>query len=83
MNDKYEDLANAIVLQAVKDYRFALKKLKKYPWHKESEYRKREVERFIRYDWYFCLTSVDGKMLIAKLKKEDQNDSQRVFRKSL
>mgnify|MGYP000892875077 CR=1 FL=1 len=83
MNDKYENLANAIVLQAVKDYRSALKKLKKYPCHKESEYTKREVERFIRSGWYSCLTSIDGEMLIAKLREEGQNDSQRVFRKSL
>ena len=31
MNDKYEDLANAIVLTAVKDYRAALRKLNKHP----------------------------------------------------
>lgn len=29
MNEKYEDLANAIVLTAVKDYRAALRKLNK------------------------------------------------------
>ncbi len=29
MTDPYENLANAIVLQAVKDYRDALKRLKK------------------------------------------------------
>jgi len=31
MTDPYEQLANAIILQAVKDYRDALKKLKKRP----------------------------------------------------
>lgn len=31
MTDPYENLANAIVLQAVKDYRDALKRLKKKP----------------------------------------------------
>ena len=31
MNDVYERLANAIILQAVKDYRLALKKLNKHP----------------------------------------------------
>ena len=31
MTDPYENLANAIVLQAVKDYRDSLKRLKKKP----------------------------------------------------
>ena len=31
MTDPYENLVNAIVLQAVKDYRDALKRLKKKP----------------------------------------------------
>lgn len=31
MMDAFEKLANAIILQAVKDYRFALKRLAKHP----------------------------------------------------
>ena len=41
MDDKYEDLANAIVLTAVKDYRDALKKLEKYPNNKILEWKKK------------------------------------------
>lgn len=40
MDDKYEDLANAIVLTAVKDYRDALKKLEKYPNNKILKHTK-------------------------------------------
>lgn len=37
MNDPYEKLAGAIILQAVKDYRTARKKLKKYPKNKDAK----------------------------------------------
>ncbi len=70
MNDTYERLSNAIVLQAVKDYRNALKRLKKHPQNEKALNTKREVERFFRSDWYASLTTVDPEMLITKLKKE-------------
>lgn len=70
MNDVYERLSNAIVLQAVKDYRNALKRLKKHPQNEKALNTKREVERFFRSDWYASLTTVNPEMLITKLKKE-------------
>lgn len=70
MNDTYERLANAIILQAVKDYRNALKRLKKHPRNGTALYAKREVERFFRSDWYTSLTTVDPEMLILKLNEE-------------
>jgi hypothetical protein len=70
MNDTYERLANAIILQAVKDYRNALKRLKKHPRNETALYTKREVERFFRSDWYTSLTTVDPEMLILKLNEE-------------
>lgn len=70
MNGVYERFSNAIVLQAVKDYRNALKRLKKHPQNEKALNTKREVERFFRSDWYASLTTVDPEMLITKLKKE-------------
>ena len=70
MIEPYEQLANSIVLQAVKDYREALKKLKKRPNYEPAKNMKKEVERFFRSDWYRELTSVDGNILIKKLKSE-------------
>ena len=70
MNDTYKKLSNAIVLQAVKDYRNALKRLKKHPQNEKALNTKREVERFFRSDWYASLTTVNPEMLITKLKKE-------------
>lgn len=69
MTDPYENLANAIVLQAVKDYRDALKRLKKKPGNQAAMSDAMECERFFRSGWYKALTSVDGEYLIQKLRK--------------
>jgi hypothetical protein len=70
MMDGYEKLANAIVLQAVKDYRFALKRLAKHPRNESALYTKREVERFCRSGLFTMLTDLDPEMLIRKLNEE-------------
>ncbi|WP_373207031.1 hypothetical protein [Coprococcus phoceensis] len=66
----YEALANAIVLQAVNDYRAALKKVKKNPQNKIAIDEALQIERFFKSQWYQTLTSVDGEYLINKLRKE-------------
>ncbi len=68
--NQYERLANAIILQAVKDYRVALKKLKKNPRNKLAIGEIESIERFFRSAWYSKLTMVDGEMLIRKLREE-------------
>lgn len=70
MTEPYENLANAIVIQAVKDYRDILVRLKKKPNNKEAMIDAMECERFFRSDWFQTLTSVDGEFLIQKLRKE-------------
>ena len=66
----YEELANAIVIQAARDYTKALKKLKKYPRDAEAKSVKNDCERFFRSSWYNTLTSVDGEFLMQKLQTE-------------
>ena len=66
----YENLANAIILQAVKDYRMALKSLKANPRNRTAMADKDEIERFFRSDWFSVLTRVDGEMLIRSLQME-------------
>ena len=70
MTDAYENIANAIILLAVKDYRQALKLLSKNPHSRSAIAAVNEMERFFRSDWYETLTSVDGEMLIRKLREE-------------
>ena len=75
MTDPYENLANAIVLQAVKDYRDALKRLKKKPGNQAAMSDAMVCERFFRSGWYKALTSVDGEYLIQKLREEAKSAS--------
>ena len=51
MTDPYENLANAIVLQAVKDYRDAEAPEKK-PGNQAAMSDAMECERFFRSGWY-------------------------------
>ena len=69
-DEPYENLANAIILQAVRDYRTALKALRMNPRNKAAQTEKESVERFFRSQWYQALTTVDGEMLIKKLNEE-------------
>lgn len=76
----YENLANAIIVQAAKDYTKALRRLKKFPHDKDAAYTKRECESFFRSGWFGTLTSLDGEVLMEKLIEEVYgSDSKRVF----
>lgn len=66
----YEELANAIILQAVKDYRAALAKFRKNPYDRGNEHDVAEIEKFFRSRWYTVLTDVNGEMLIRKIREE-------------
>ena len=57
--DPYQELANAIVLQAVKDYRLH-----------DDEQALASIERFFRSDWFGVLTNINHEILITKLRKE-------------
>ena len=70
MIDPYEKLANAIIMQAVKDYRAANKKLKKQPTNKDAELMVLDTEKFFRSDWFTALTDVDGAVILRKLQEE-------------
>lgn len=68
IDSTYQDLANAIVLQAVEDYRNALDGIgyDGYP----PEHLVKDLEKFFRSYYFQVLTKVDGKFLIEKLKEE-------------
>lgn len=70
MTRPYENLINAIILQAVKDYRDALKRLKKKPQNTDAMSTAMEIERFFHSAWYQIIASVDGDYLIQKLREE-------------
>jgi len=66
----YEELANAVVLRAVKDYRKALRTLSRYPNKRSAQHECRSIEQFFRSGWFGELTSIDPEMLLTKLKTE-------------
>lgn len=68
--EPYEKLGNAVVLQAVRDYRNAVKTLSHGRKNVMAESRKYECERFFRSPHFNTFTSLDGKALLAQLEKE-------------
>ena len=63
-----EDLSNAIILQAVKDYRIALAGGSVNG--RDSKSVIAECERFFQSEWFNVLTNVDGMIIIANIRKE-------------
>ena len=61
--DPYENLANAIILRAVDDYRLT-----------DDERELKEIERFFRSGWFGVLSKVDPEYLIRQLRKEKNHD---------
>ncbi|WP_022761903.1 hypothetical protein [Butyrivibrio sp. AD3002] len=72
INDKaFLDLANAVILLAVSDYRKACKQLKKASKNTNAQYEKSQCLRFFRSEWFGVLTTVDGEQLIKRLDAEE------------
>lgn len=70
VGDPYENLANAIVMQAVYDYRACLRRLRCHPKNKDAQIEKEELLSFFHSDWYTTLTSIPADYLIDKLDQE-------------
>lgn len=66
----YEALGNAVVLQAVKDYRDAVQKLSRGKKNTIAEFTKQECERFFQSPYFNVFTQLDGKALLSKIEKE-------------
>jgi len=73
----YENLVNAIIVQAADDYRAAIRSLKKCPYDYNSKDILREIERFFRSAWYAKLTTVDGELILEGLREEEGYDEER------
>ncbi len=55
-------LGYAVVIQAVKDYRMAVRT--------RNKYRRIECEMFFQSDWFNAFSRLDGKVLLERLQKE-------------
>ena len=68
--DCYQNLANAIVLQAVKDYKAVLRRLMRNPRNQDAQREKKRLERFFFSQWYGVLTDLDPNRLISGVMKQ-------------
>lgn len=66
----YENLAHAIIIRACNDYRIVLKMMKLHPKNKVLREEVSRLENFFRSPWYQALTTVDGELLIRKIRAE-------------
>lgn len=60
----YEELANAIIEQAVKDFKKALKCRFIHPNRKDYVNEVLKLKQFFRSNWYSILTDLDGEYII-------------------
>lgn len=68
--DPYETLGNAVVIQAVRDYREAVVKLSHGKENHMAEATKNECERFFQSGYFNVFTELDGIALLSQLEKE-------------
>ena len=67
--EAWENLANAIILSSVKDYRRALLHLKRNPDSESARAKVEQQEKFFYGSWYEMLTDLDPSYLIRKMKE--------------
>ncbi len=71
MSDEgWHNLANAIILQAVKDFKPAYRRLRKHPNDKAAQNQVRELTKFFCSDWFAVLTDLDGPALLNRIMRE-------------
>ena len=83
MMEPYQILASAVIIQAVKDYRKALRFVKHHPQppeldHDPQQHARRDqviknenerdaIAHFFRSGWFAMLSNLDGELLLKKL----------------
>lgn len=70
MEENYQQLANSIILQAVKDFRAVYRRIKKFPDHKAPQEEVRDITKFFCSQYFASLTTLDGPVLLQKIIEE-------------
>ena len=70
MKENWEKLAQAIILQAVEDYRKCRRLVRRKPGQVEAQKMIREIEQFFRSRWFYQLSDTDGNAILEHLKRE-------------
>ena len=66
----WEDLAQAVILQAAADYREARETLRRRPDRTEAQELQQECERFFTSLWFAHLNNADGEKLLRRLREQ-------------
>ena len=66
--DAYEELANAIVEQAARDYLRCCRKLDRDPDNDEAQWEIERILKFFYSGWFGVLTKIDPEYLIRRLE---------------
>ena len=68
--ENYQALANAIIVQAVKDFKPAYRRLKRHPNDKLAQDTVREITKFFCSDYFCALSDLDGPALLNRIIRE-------------
>ena len=68
LQENWEDLANAIIISAVKDYKRVYKSLLRNPENKIARKEMEILEGFFFGRWFAALTDIDPRYLLDRLK---------------
>lgn len=67
MEENYRALAEAIIMQAVKDLRAALKRKQRFPDDGKADKDVKEIKQFFCSQLFQALSDLDGSMLFRKV----------------
>ena len=68
--ENYKALANAIILQAVKDFKPAYRRLKNHPNDRLAQDTVREINKFFCSQYFEALTDLDVPALLNRIMRE-------------
>ena len=78
-----EELANAVIIQAAKDYRKAMKELWLCPRNAKARYMLEECENFFKSRYFNIYTAINGVWLMNKLKEEFETKTRKELEKCI
>lgn len=71
----YEALANAIIVQAVMDYKAVFSLLQKNPEDRMAQAEAKRIKRFFHSRWFRTLTTLDAEYLIRQIEDEVEEEA--------
>lgn len=80
--DGYQRLANAVIIEAAKDFRAAYRRMKRFPNDTRAQAEVREITKFFCSERFEVLSDADGPMLLRRMMEEiDAGKNTRTRRK--